>query len=563
MIKTKKLYQFLLSCFFMIATATSISAQTIPDAGQTIRELERPNSREPVPMQGVPRLTATPELAFPAAESPDESRFKVNSIVITGATSIPMDELSALVFPWVGREVSFTELRQAAARISQHYQDMGYLLARAYLPEQTPEGGVVTIDVLEGKLSALKLRNSTRINDSRLYGLTEKLTPGKAVKSQAMDRALLLIKELPGVAGVNALLQPGDTVGTTELLVDVLPGPFITGSVEADNYGSTYTGSYRLGSTIYVNSPAGLGDQLSMRVQASNHKLYYGRLAYRIPIGKDGWKIGLAYGASSYHLGRQYTVLDANGSTQGLSMFASYPFVQSQSLVVTGTVSAEQRQLHDRLDSFNVDNSKSTKLLSTTLAASGRRSASSWNAFATYTAGNLDIRTPSSRNLDNISARTHGGFGKLNFYANGQYRLSGPWSVLATVNGQLASKNLDSSEKFSLGGADGVRAYPQGEGVGDEGYLLTTELRYALDPKSLGQIELGAFIDHGAVRINRNPYMEGTNRRQLSAVGVNMLWTMPDNWQLRASVARKLGKEAAQSESDSTARAWLQALKGF
>jgi hypothetical protein len=42
-----------------------------------------------------------------------------------------------------------------------------------------------------------------------------------------------------------------------------------------------------------------------------------------------------------------------------------------------------------------------------------------------------------------------------------------------------------------------------------------------------------------------------------------MLWGLPENWQVRASVARKLGSEPAQSDSDSTVRGWLQALKGF
>jgi hemolysin activation/secretion protein len=151
----------------------------------------------------------------------------------------------------------------------------------------------------------------------------------------------------------------------------------------------------------------------------------------------------------------------------------------------------------------------------------------------------------------------------LTYNAVGLYRLTGPWSLFGAISGQFASKNLDSSEKFSLGGAEGVRAYPQGEGVGDVGLLATAELRYLLDPGRWGQVELGGFIDYGAVKINRNAFLPGPENRHLSAFGMSMLWNLPENWQVRASVARKLGSEAAQSDSDSTVRAWLRAMKGF
>ena len=40
-------------------------------------------------------------------------------------------------------------------------------------------------------------------------------------------------------------------------------------------------------------------------------------------------------------------------------------------------------------------------------------------------------------------------------------------SLFASVNGQLASKDLDSSEKMVLGGMYAVRAYPEGEAYAD------------------------------------------------------------------------------------------------
>jgi hemolysin activation/secretion protein len=60
--------------------------------------------------------------------------------------------------------------------------------------------------------------------------------------------------------------------------------------------------------------------------------------------------------------------------------------------------------------------------------------------------------------------------------------LPGGFTLYASFSGQRASKNLDSSEEFFLGGPNGVRAYPQGEGAGDEGWLSRLELRHGAGP---------------------------------------------------------------------------------
>ena len=57
--------------------------------------------------------------------------------------------------------------------------------------------------------------------------------------------------------------------------------------------------------------------------------------------------------------------------------------------------------------------------------------------------------------------------------------------VMVKLSGQAASKNLDSSEQMYLGGANAVRAYPQGTGTGDKGILGTVEFRYYTDVPGL------------------------------------------------------------------------------
>jgi hypothetical protein len=72
--------------------------------------------------------------------------------------------------------------------------------------------------------------------------------------------------------------------------------------------------------------------------------------------------------------------------------------------------------------------------------------------------------------INSPAAQTNGTYSRLSYSVSRQQRLTADATLLLAVNGQQASKNLDSSEKFVLGGINGVRAYPQGEASGDEGY---------------------------------------------------------------------------------------------
>jgi hemolysin activation/secretion protein len=181
-------------------------------------------------------------------------------------------------------------------------------------------------------------------------------------------------------------------------------------------------------------------------------------------------------------------------------------------------------------------------------------------------AGSLDIRTPASLAADAASARSNGSYSKLWFNLARTQRLSDAWSLRASLTGQLASGNLDPSEKLVLGGMDGIRAYPQGEGFGDEGLLLDLEARVLLAGLSAsvpGQVSLLGFVDAGRVTINKNPWYAGDNTRNLSGAGVGAVWEDAGNFAVRAYYSRKLGNEIALSAPDESGRFWIQAIKYF
>lgn len=182
-----------------------------------------------------------------------------------------------------------------------------------------------------------------------------------------------------------------------------------------------------------------------------------------------------------------------------------------------------------------------------------------------YNGGRLNIETPAARTIDDATARANGRFDKWNLNLLRMQSLSERLSAYFSLSGQKANKNLDSSEKFILGGANGVRAYPQGEASGDSGYVATAELRYALNFSSLpGVLQPFMFVDAGGVTINQSPFAASANTRHLAGGGIGLSWTRANDFQVKLTLATRIGNQASvSSDTDRHTRGWVQAIKYF
>jgi hemolysin activation/secretion protein len=184
----------------------------------------------------------------------------------------------------------------------------------------------------------------------------------------------------------------------------------------------------------------------------------------------------------------------------------------------------------------------------------------------TGTFGDLDIASATARAADSEGGRTAGGYAKLSGSLSRLQNLVGPLSVYGSVRGQVASKNLDISEKMELGGANGVRAFPEGEAYGDQGYIATIEARLLLPrwPGPVpGQVQLIAFIDTGYVTAEQSPYVSGRNDLTRSGAGVGIMWFETNNFAATATYAHIIGGSGATSYPDDSGEFWVQLIKYF
>jgi hemolysin activation/secretion protein len=286
------------------ATAFAQNVPNAPNAGQIMRELQQQPDLAP-PKAG-PALRVEEPSASQKAGGQASEGFFVQQIQLRGNDIIPSATLHALVADLEGASHTLNELEAAAGRITAYYRAQGYPVARAYLPAQEIKDGVVVIALAEGRLAAHRLSNQSRLSDKSVNAYLDGVKDGDVIRSDRIDRGLLLLNDTPGIDNARATLQPGASVGTSDLIVEVAPGAAASGSIDVDNYGNRYVGEYRVGGSVNINNPLGIGDVLSANLLTSGSNLNYGRIAYQLPIGGDGLRVGAAYSDTRYKLGKEF-----------------------------------------------------------------------------------------------------------------------------------------------------------------------------------------------------------------------------------------------------------------
>ena len=189
--------------------------------------------------------------------------------------------------------------------------------------------------------------------------------------------------------------------------------------------------------------------------------------------------------------------------------------------------------------------------------------------------GKLDLGSspPADLAADAATARTNGRFDKTSFNFARVQKVGEQWTIQAAVRGQVAGKNLDSSEKLFLGGISGVRAYPTGEAIGDSGFILNAELQREIAPQWTG----GAFVDLGWIQLHKSPWAGWEagnptirNKYGLGGAGLSVAWLPNARVTVRAMLAAPLwtnpGRDVSGRNSENTkdgARLWASLSWSF
>jgi len=352
---------------------------------------------------------------------------------------------------------------------------------------------------------------------------------GAALSLMQLDRALLLADDLPGVA-VAGSLQAGTRAGETELLLHTTDESPYGARLLVDNAGARSTGTQRTVALAHLYSPLHRGDQFDGTLLHSQGNDYLSA-SYSLPAGPDGWRVNVTGAYLDYDLtAADFSALAGSGNSTSIGVGASYPLIRARRQNLYLELGFVRDDYRNRANSAV---QSSYQINAANLGLSGNRfddfgGGGSTQASFNWTKGRLALGT-----LDlGESPLLAGAFNTFDLRVSRQQVIAERWTLLATLRGQLGSSLLDSSQRFYLGGPNGVRAYPVNEGSGNRGALLNFELRRRMAHKTT----LTAFYDWGHVG---NPGADASY--DLSGYGVGVAWQAPHHMELAGSLARRLG----------------------
>jgi hemolysin activation/secretion protein len=528
----------------------------LPDAGSLLREIE---STMKMPYTQPAFLPEVP----PAMEDKGV-KIVLKSVVIKGYEGLLTEqEIATIRAPFIGQEMGFNGMNRVVASFTQALKNKGFFLSFAYLPEQDVSSGELLILIQPGKVDgAIEIdyfnpdNTTVLMTETRIEGMLEsKLgkisdAPLQAVK---IEEAMLTINDLSGIsAALN--LEKGSQPGTTKVKLDLNSTPRFSGVAWADNYGSYYTGRERVNALGFMNNVTGKGDQASVMLSASQNQVY-GRLAYQTPFGYAGTKLNVGVTLLEYELGEELKSSGYSGESRVVNLGLVHPISRSRLGNLYGEVGLDWKEMTDEAFAQGTtisEVSKEREFVNLSLRLRGDGvdqllggGMNQWSVGMTL--GDLKLTSAASDDFG-----TNGSFSKYDLSASRLQKVTPQFNVYFQASAQFSDDNLDSGEKFSIGGAQGVRAYPSGEASGDEGALFSLEGRYTVPDFKWqnSKLELKAFYDTGRVTLSKEGFdgynpanTNGVNELRLSGAGLGATLTHPSGKELSLFWAQGLNDD--------------------
>ncbi|MFV3077789.1 ShlB/FhaC/HecB family hemolysin secretion/activation protein [Niveispirillum fermenti] len=554
----------------ILAITVLISAVSDPamaqDAGQILRDVERNLPRNE------PAAPSLPSLAPPAPEA--EFLKEGETVRVTGfrivSTLIPEQELQAQLTSYIGRDCTLGDLREAAAKIARYYSKHDYL-ARAVLPSQTLENGIVTIQVLEARVGRVLIdpSSNTRLDPDRAAAFIHaQNAAGEPLRPSAIAEGVSNLTQIPGMQALG-VLDAGEQDGTTDVRLKLLEPKPVNTTLLVDNSSVREIGDVRALGMMTVSNTLGVGEQLALTGQITKSSRYM-QVLVGAPVMDGAYWFEAMAGALRYEVDRKYNAATPKGDAQTVALNVRWLGLRTSSDPVNFALGAEHKWTNDRVAGLE---SSDNGVAAVTFAAH-RRMRDAWMGGGAFVldgqvkAGFVDLSgNRTNKEFDKATARTQGYYGKANFSVARFQNLWTDGDARITLSAQVATRNLNSAEQFTLGGIGGVRAYPVNVGNGDQGALLNVEFGHRVT----NDLRLSVHWDAGVIEQHKNTWdgwqdlSSPHNQYVLQGVGAEVQWTPFRNVQARASVSHHVGNDGSRrvtsADLDSRRRdlrAWVQ-----
>ena len=523
----------------------------------------------PLPLPGLPNFDLkieTPEKA-PVSKAVDEIEFTIKQIKVEGVTQYPPEQIKKIFGPLEGKRVSLEALRKAADQLESRYRADGFFLVRVFVPPQQVKDGLFSIRVVEGYIEAAFTEGGTDAAQQLVERLLAPVVGKKPIDLQSLEKALLILNDIPGVRAAGVLRQ-GSALGASELVVSLVDPPKVSSLFSMNNSLSRVLGEWNTNLNVNISNPSPTRPgQLSLGLSTSalNDYLRAVTVRYSTFFGDQGMVVSMGGLAASAKLGASLVGIESNSYSLGPRV--RYPLKRSRgvSLFVDGGLTLNHSRTTFAGDEQIAD---SSTVADVSLAAVdlGRFN------------GNTEATVGISQGLDalgsistNALAPSVSGFSqrftKLKYSASRLQGLPQDFSLQMNFLGQWSSDTLLSGEQVLFGGSTLGRAYDSGAVAGDSGFGLLMELRKDMPAEKFiprlanGKVQFFIFTDYAEARLNLNPNRSETTA-SLRSHGAGLRYRDMTGLMVEATIAESQ-RVITSTDPKSDPRMLFSVLKPF
>jgi len=496
--RRRNIQDFDRGCVQVIRSAAAILALSLWIAGVNASAVTLPGSadagrvdvdrKEAIP-QPPANAEAAPKAVLPGAEIPqgaESVRFTLKAIEVEGATAFPASEIKGLYRDYLNQEITLDTIWKIAAMITRHYEDAGYFLSRAFVPQQDIKAGLVRIRVVEGYVGEVRLADP--LADNRIVAeLIERLKAERPARSQTVEGILLRLNDLPGVS-FRSVIEPEENETKNEGAVRLLlirEEKKGTGSVSFDNYSSRYLGPFE-GAASYETSLLPLQDtSVSSLVGVPARKLEYWSASHVVPLTAD-LSLQVSGGYTEANPGFTLSQKDIDSDAANLALSLKDQFIRQRLENLAGTLTFDGKNNYSDVLEAPLTRDR-VRAARAALAYDGSDALDGYSFLSVTLSHGLEVFDASTAGQKFLSREgAKPGFTKLEYAVTRSQVLGETWTVVTALSGQAASGVLYSSEQFGYGGQAFGRAYDPSEIIGDNGIAASVELKYLGIPSFRG-----------------------------------------------------------------------------
>ncbi len=462
-----------------------------------------------------------PKIPDTSTVAPQRENIYIAQYQFQGNTVFDESQLQTLTIPYRDRTVRIDELEDLRQQITHFYIDHGYINSGARILSNALKEGVLTFDIVEGKLDDVQIHGQERLNENYIKN---RLLNDEPLNINDVKEKFQLLLTDPLIASMQGSLLPSAQSNRSILSIDVIRARPYQVTFFGNNYRPPSVGGEGGGVSSWVSNLTGLGDTLNFTFQASEGtRLYSG--GWSMPISDKGT---LAYfnftEGDSWVMESPADNTDITSKVHNIEGGISHPLIENLQRKLTIGSSFAVRQNDTRLlgNSFSFNEGVN----------SGHTQATVVRFYQEHIERRenqvLALRSTFSVGLNALGStpQTNINFPSSEFFAwlgQGQYAhqvLDNGSQIVLRGHVQVSNSSLLPIEQIAVGGVNTVRGYRENELVRDEGFSNSVEFHYPLvgEPNAKQVLSLVPFVDYGGAW-NRNQ-----SARYLLSTGLGLNW---------------------------------------